>query len=214
MSEQTPNRRRLPDERNSITHRFNVGNYKGYITVGLYEDGMPGEVFILMAKEGTMISGLMDAFATAISMSLQYGVPLSVLVNKFSHMRFEPSGATRNPNIRVASSIVDYVFRWMGMRFLSEDDQAKAGIDGGDEVQQMIDGGSSLSEQIASAVKEAIDDEREHDASPAPVASAPARPAPAPMPAPAPAAPASTTKEPTTLAERIARNAGQSPTNE
>jgi ribonucleoside-diphosphate reductase alpha chain len=201
MSEQRPNRRRLPDERQSLTHRFNVGNYKGYITVGLYEDGMPGEIFILMAKEGTMISGLMDAFATAISMSLQYGVPLSVLVNKFSHMRFEPSGATNNPDIRVASSIVDYVFRWLGMRFLTDDEQQKAGIDRELGMQQMIDGGSALSEQIASAVKEAIEEERE-EATSAPQAAAP-KAAPASAPAPK--------KEPTTLAERIARNAGQLP---
>ena len=183
MSDKTPNRRRLPDERQSLTHRFNVGNYKGYITVGLYEDGTPGEIFILMAKEGTMISGLMDAFATAISMSLQYGVPLPVLVNKFSHMRFEPSGATRNPDIRVASSIVDYVFRWLGMRFLSEDDQHKVGIDGEVNMQHMIDGGSSLSEQIASAVKEAIDEDKS-DATPAPAVTMKAPGAPAPIPAP------------------------------
>ena len=208
MSEMRPNRRRLADERQSITHRFNVGKYKGYLTVGLYEDGTPGEIFILMAKEGTMISGLMDAFATAISMSLQYGVPLSVLVNKFSHMRFEPSGATNNPNIRIASSIVDYVFRWMGMRFLSEDDQSMVGLSPEDDVQFMIDGNSSgsLSDQIASAVKEAIDEDREIE-----------RPSPAAEPAPAQAVPspapsvASQQKEPTSLAERIARNAGQAP---
>ncbi len=208
MSEMRPNRRRLADERQSITHRFNVGKYKGYLTVGLYEDGTPGEIFILMAKEGTMISGLMDAFATAISMSLQYGVPLSVLVNKFSHMRFEPSGATNNPNIRIASSIVDYVFRWMGMRFLSEDDQSMVGLSPEDDVQFMIDGNSSgsLSDQIASAVKEAIDEDREIDRD-SPVAEpAPAQVATSPAPRVA-----SQQKEPTSLAERIARNAGQAP---
>jgi len=135
---------------------------------------------------------------------------LSVLVNKFSHMRFEPSGATNNPNIRIASSIVDYVFRWMGMRFLSEDDQSKVGIGSEDDVQYMIDGNSSgsLSDQIASAVKEAIDEDKEAERS---------APTSAPVPAPAPTAKnpapsvASQQKEPTSLSERIARNAGQAP---
>ncbi|MCG2687366.1 vitamin B12-dependent ribonucleotide reductase [Candidatus Parcubacteria bacterium] len=123
-----PRRRRLPDERRSITHRFSIASYKGYITVGLYNDGTPGELFITMSKQGSVISGLMDAFATSISMALQYGVPLQVLVNKFVHMRFEPSGFTSNPNIRVAKSIVDYIFRWMALKFLSEDQQRQVGI--------------------------------------------------------------------------------------
>ncbi|MFA6018052.1 MAG: vitamin B12-dependent ribonucleotide reductase [Patescibacteria group bacterium] len=123
-----PRRRRLPDERRAINHKFVVGGHKGYITVGLYDDGTPGEMFITMAKEGSVISGLMDAFATSVSIGLQYGVPLQVLVNKFVHMRFEPSGFTNNPNIRIAKSIIDYIFRWMSMKFLSSEDQIAVGI--------------------------------------------------------------------------------------
>ncbi len=115
-----PRRERLPDTRQSITHKFNVAGHEGYITVGLYDDGRPGEVFLTMAKEGSTVGGLMDAFGTAISMSLQYGVPLEVYVNKFSHTRFEPMGYTKNPDIRIAKSIVDYIFRWLGMTFLPE----------------------------------------------------------------------------------------------
>jgi ribonucleoside-diphosphate reductase alpha chain len=113
-----PRRERLPDTRNSVTHKFNVGGHEGYINVGMFDDGRPGELFITMAKEGSTVGGLMDAFGTAISMSLQYGVPLSDLVNKFSHMRFEPMGHTTNPDIRIAKSVIDYIFRWMGIRFL------------------------------------------------------------------------------------------------
>lgn len=123
-----PRRRRMPDERRSITHRFSIGAHKGYITVGLYDDGTPGELFVTMAKEGSVISGLMDSFATAVSIGLQYGVPLPVLVNKFVHKRFEPSGFTSNPNIRMAKSIVDYIFRWMALKFLTIEDQQKVGI--------------------------------------------------------------------------------------
>ncbi len=115
-----PHRRRLPDTRESITHKFDVAGHEGYITVGLFEDGAPGEVFITMAKEGSTVGGMMDAFATAISLCLQYGVPLDALVKKFSHQRFEPSGMTTNREIPFAKSIVDYIFRWMGLRFLDE----------------------------------------------------------------------------------------------
>jgi len=118
-----PYRRKLPDERHSITHKFSVGGYEGYVTVGLYEDGQPGEIFITMSKEGSTISGLMDAFATAISMALQYGVPLEVLCNKFSHMRFEPSGWTGNKEIPYAKSILDYIFRWLALRFLPREER-------------------------------------------------------------------------------------------
>ena len=121
-------RRRLPDERRAITHKFSVGNHEGYVTVGLYDDGTPGEIFVTMAKEGSVISGLMDSFATSISVGLQYGVPLDVLVNKFVHVRFEPYGFTNNPNIRIAKSIVDYLFRWLAMKFLSEEAQRSVGI--------------------------------------------------------------------------------------
>ncbi|HXN49154.1 MAG TPA: hypothetical protein VN893_21050, partial [Bryobacteraceae bacterium] len=113
-----PVRRKLPDERASVTHKFSIGGHEGYITVGLYDDGTPGELFITMAKEGSTISGLVDGFATAISFALQYGVPLKFLVDKFSHVRFEPGGWTGNPHVPYAKSILDYIFRWMGARFL------------------------------------------------------------------------------------------------
>jgi len=121
-------RRKLPDERQSLTHKFNVGGHEGYITVGLYEDGTPGEIFLTMAKEGSTISGVMDAFATSVSFALQYGVPLSFLVQKFSHMRFEPSGFTPNPQIPYAKSILDYLFRWMAAKFLSPEEQRSFGV--------------------------------------------------------------------------------------
>ncbi len=114
----TPRRERLRDTRRSVTHKFSVGGHEGYITVGLYDDGRPGELFITMAKEGSTIGGLMDAFGTAVSMSLQYGVPLEVYVKKFSHTRFEPWGYTKNADIPVAKSLVDYLFRWMGTQFI------------------------------------------------------------------------------------------------
>jgi ribonucleoside-diphosphate reductase alpha chain len=113
-----PVRRKLPDERQALTHKFSIGGHEGYVTVGLYEDGTPGEVFITMAKEGSTISGLMDSFATAISYNLQYGVPLKFLVDKFGHVRFEPSGWTGNQTIPYAKSIPDYIFRWLGSKFL------------------------------------------------------------------------------------------------
>ncbi len=117
-----PVRRKLPDERQSVTHKFSIGGHEGYITVGLYEDGQPGEIFITMAKEGSTISGLMDSFATAISYSLQYGVPLKFFVDKFSHVRFEPSGWTGNQQIPYAKSIMDYIFRWLAGKFLGPED--------------------------------------------------------------------------------------------
>ena len=113
-----PIRRKLADERASITHKFSIAGHEGYITVGLYDDGQPGEIFISMAKEGSTISGIMDSFATAVSYGLQYGVPLKFYVDKFSHVRFEPSGWTNNPQVKYAKSIMDYIFRWMGAKFL------------------------------------------------------------------------------------------------
>jgi ribonucleoside-diphosphate reductase alpha chain len=113
-----PVRRKLPDERRSITHKFSIGGHEGYITVGMYDDGTPGEIFIAMSKEGSTISGLMDSFATSVSFNLQYGVPLKFLVDKFSHVRFEPSGWTGNPQVPYAKSIMDYIFRWLGAKFL------------------------------------------------------------------------------------------------
>ncbi len=123
-----PYRKRLPDERTAITHKFCVGGHEGYITVGMHEDGSPGEIFLVMAKEGSVVSGLMDSFATAISMALQYGVPLQVLIDKFSHTRFEPSGMTGNKEIPFAKSVVDYIFRWLTAKFLPTEDQQKVGI--------------------------------------------------------------------------------------
>jgi len=112
-------RHRLPGERASVTHKFGLAGHEGYITVGLYPNGSPGEIFIRMAKEGSTVSGLMDSFATAISLALQHGVPLRVLCEKFAHTRFEPSGWTGNPEIGYAKSIMDYIFRWIQLRFLS-----------------------------------------------------------------------------------------------
>jgi ribonucleoside-diphosphate reductase alpha chain len=123
-----PVRRRLPATRMSTTHKFSIEGHEGYITAGLYEDGSPGEIWLTMAKEGSTLSGMMDAFATSISLALQYGVPLRDLVNKFSHMRFEPSGRTENNEIPVAQSIVDYIFRWMASQFLTEDEKEEFGV--------------------------------------------------------------------------------------
>jgi ribonucleoside-diphosphate reductase alpha chain len=121
-------RRRLPAERQAITHKFDISGHEGYITVGLYDDGQPGEIFLKMAKEGSTISGLMDSFATTVSVALQYGVPLHDLVHKFAHVRFEPSGFTSNPEIPIAKSIIDYIFRWLGSRFLPPEDRATLGL--------------------------------------------------------------------------------------
>lgn len=118
-----PVRRRLPNERQAITHKFSVGGHEGYVTVGIYEDGTPGELFIVMSKEGSTISGLMDGLATSVSLALQYGVPLEVLVNKFAHTRFEPGGFTGNRDIPMAKSILDYIFRWLALKFLKPEDR-------------------------------------------------------------------------------------------
>lgn len=123
-----PHRRRLPDERVAVTHKFSVGGHEGYLTVGLYEDGQPGEIFLRMSKEGSTVSGLMDSIATVTSLALQYGVPLRDLVNKFSHVRFDPQGFTGNQEIPMAKSVVDYVFRWLGARFLTAADREQLGI--------------------------------------------------------------------------------------
>lgn len=114
-------RRRLPDERRAITHHFSIAGQEGYLTVGVYDDGLPGEIFITMSKEGSTVSGLMDSFATAVSLALQYGVPLQVLCNKFSHMRFEPSGWSGNPKIGYAKSLMDYIARWLELKFLDNE---------------------------------------------------------------------------------------------
>ncbi|CAN5838388.1 vitamin B12-dependent ribonucleotide reductase [soil metagenome] len=132
--EPKPYRRRLPDERRAVTHKFQVAGHEGYITVGLYPDGQPGEIFLKMAKEGSTVSGLMDTLATMTSIALQYGVPLRDLVTKFAHVRFEPSGFTGNAEVPIAKSTVDYIFRWLGSRFLSRDDRDALGIIGGEIV--------------------------------------------------------------------------------
>jgi ribonucleoside-diphosphate reductase alpha chain len=116
-------RRRLPDERRAVTHKFSIAGHEGYLTVGMYDDGSPGELFCVMSKEGSVVSGLMDAFATSISLALQHGVPLKLLVDKFAHMRFEPSGFTGNPNIPIAKSVTDYIFRWMALKFLPAEER-------------------------------------------------------------------------------------------
>jgi ribonucleoside-diphosphate reductase alpha chain len=121
-------RRRLPDDRTEIGRKFRVGDYEGYIHVGLYDDGTPGDIFVDIAKEGTTLAGLMNSIMISVSLGLQYGVPLEVYVSKFAHMRFEPSGMTNDPDIRAAKSIVDYIFRWMGKKFLTVDQQEEIGI--------------------------------------------------------------------------------------
>ncbi|WP_422717973.1 hypothetical protein [Gaiella occulta] len=123
-----PRRRRLPDDRTEVGRKFRVGEYEGYIHVGLFDDGTPGDIFVDIAKEGTTLAGLMNSFMISVSLGLQYGVPLEVYVSKFSHMRFEPSGMTNDPDVRVAKSLVDYIFRWMGKKFLTAEQQEEAGI--------------------------------------------------------------------------------------
>ncbi len=160
-----PIRKRLADERQAINHKFSIANHEGYITVGLYENGQPGELFIVMAKEGSVISGLMNSFATSISIALQYGVPLKVLVNKFVHSRFEPSGFTNNPNIRIAKSIVDYIFRWLAIKFLPPEDLLYVGLN---DVTSLTNGNGhgngqspleKMSKLAGETVKEKDDDE-------------------------------------------------------
>src|SRR5262249_29964947 len=123
-----PIRRRLPADRQALCHKFDVAGHEGYLHVGFFEDGAPGEIFIKMAKEGSTISGLMDTIGVLTSMALQYGVPLEVVVSKFSHVRFEPSGFTKNPDIPIAKSLIDYIFRFLGARFLTGDARAAVGL--------------------------------------------------------------------------------------
>jgi len=119
-----PYRHRLPDERAGITHKFNIAGHEGYINVGMYPDGKPGEVFITMSKEGSTVSGLMDAIATLISMALQYNVPLELLAEKFIHTQFEPAGCTGNPDLQNTTSILDYIFRWLTLKFIEDTEAA------------------------------------------------------------------------------------------
>jgi ribonucleoside-diphosphate reductase alpha chain len=124
-----PARRRMPRERQSITHKFSLGGHEGYITAGMYDDGSVGEIFLTdIGKEGSTLRGMMNSFATAISISLQYGVPLETLVRKFAYMRFEPEGITTNPEIPFAKSMPDYIMRWLASRFLDADTQEELGI--------------------------------------------------------------------------------------
>ena len=127
-AEQAPVRRRMPDTRTSLTHKFTVDGHEGYITVGLYDDGTPGEIFLSMAKQGSTVAGLTEAFGRAISYALQYQVPLPDLVRNFSHMRFEPMGRTENRDIPVAQSIIDYVFRWLASRYMSPQEAYEVGV--------------------------------------------------------------------------------------
>jgi ribonucleoside-diphosphate reductase alpha chain len=150
-------RRRLPDERRALTHHFSIAGQEGYLTVGVYEDGLPGEIFITMSKQGSTISGLMDSFATAVSLALQYGVPLEVLCSKFTHVRFEPSGWSGNPKIGYAKSIVDYIFRWLELKFITgeqeelfgaipmatQDAQASSGTDPVEALGELIEMGDA-----------------------------------------------------------------------
>ena len=124
----TQRRRRVPEDRTEIGRKFRVGEYEGYIHVGLYEDGSPGDIFCDVSKVGTTLQGLMNSLMISVSLGLQYGVPLEVYVSKFAHMRFEPSGTTNDADIRVAKSIVDYIFRWLGKKFLDADKQQELGI--------------------------------------------------------------------------------------
>jgi ribonucleoside-diphosphate reductase alpha chain len=153
-------RRRLPATRQSLTHKFSVGGHEGYITVGLFEDGSPGELFITMAKEGSTIGGLMDVIGTQTSLGLQYGVPLRVFVDKFSHTRFEPAGWTTNPDIPHAKSVVDYIFRWLGIEFIPgyrEANTPKRPAEEGTEAKADIQkNGATGSQTTPSAVTAAI----------------------------------------------------------
>jgi ribonucleoside-diphosphate reductase alpha chain len=153
-----PFRRRLPEEREAIIHKFSIAQNEGYLMVGLYDDGTPGEIFVVMSKEGSTISGLMDAFSTSISLALQYGVPLKVLVNKFTHTRFEPAGITTNQDIRFAKSVVDYIFRWLGLKFLPKEEQdalglARTTLENGTQVKLVEPGDSKTATSITEEIK-------------------------------------------------------------
>jgi ribonucleoside-diphosphate reductase alpha chain len=174
-----PHRRRLPSERQAVTHKFEIAGHEGYITVGLYPDGQPGEIFLKMAKEGSTISGLMDTLATSVSLALQYGVPLKDVVNKFAHVRFEPSGFTGNAEIPIAKSLVDYIFRWLGSRFLAPEDRMSLGLI--DRSQVVADAPAPFG---ASALRPRADEgiTAQSEAIHAPVVAPVVAPAPSPAP--------------------------------
>ncbi len=193
-----PHRRRLPSERAAVTHKFDIAGHEGYITVGLYPDGQPGEIFLKMAKEGSTISGLMDTLATSVSLALQYGVPLKDVVNKFAHVRFEPSGFTGNPEIPIAKSLVDYIFRWMGSRFLAPEDKGALGLI--DRSQVVSDAPSAFG---ASALRPRADEGITAQGEALRAPAAPAAPAPA-APAADDAIKASTTSVATAVSATVA----------
>lgn len=154
-----PVRRKLPNERRSITHKFRIAEHEGYITVGMHEDGTLGELFVVMAKEGSTISGIMDAFATSISLALQYGVPLKVLIDKFSHSRYEPSGYTGNPEVPFAKSITDYIFRWLASKFLKPEERKQYGIQAVGEKSELTPPRPAGIEEPAPAINRVVDGE-------------------------------------------------------
>ncbi len=161
-----PMRRRLPDTRRSLTHKFSVAGHEGYLTVGLYEDGSPGELFLTMAKEGSTVGGLMDSLGTAISVALQYGVPVESLVTKFTHQRFEPAGMTHNPDIPFAKSLVDYIFRWLGIQFIPGYRAANTPDRGGSKstaVTEQVGEPSSPASAKAESIARGNGDEKKHD---------------------------------------------------
>lgn len=154
-----PVRRKLPNERRSITHKFRIAEHEGYITVGMHEDGTLGELFVVMAKEGSTISGIMDAFATSISLALQYGVPLKVLIDKFSHSRYEPSGYTGNPEVPFAKSITDYIFRWLASKFLKPEERKQYGIQAVGEKSEVMPPRPATIEEPVAAINRVVDGE-------------------------------------------------------
>jgi len=169
-------RRKLPETRSALTHKFSIAGHEGYLTVGLYPDGQPGEIFITMAKEGSTLSGVMDSFALAISVALQHGVPLKIYVDKFSHVRFEPSGWTNNPEIPVAKSVIDYIFRWLGARYISpEYKTVDLGVTNGEG---MVEPAPSATVEAAGQIAGTLPDRPSHTI-----------PAPVQAPADAPACP-------------------------
>ncbi len=215
-----PHRRRLPAERTALTHKFDIAGHEGYITVGLYADGQPGEIFLKMAKEGSTISGLMDTLATSVSLALQYGVPLKDVVNKFAHVRFEPSGFTGNPEIPIAKSLVDYIFRWLGSRFLPGEEKASLGlIDRSAVVSEppaALSGASALAPQSNEGIT------AQSEAMSAPTGTPVEAPAPSVAPAPGPAtdevakasaAPATSVSVSIPAAELVAVGSASGPAN-
>ena len=211
-----PSRRMMPIDRNEIGRKFQVGEYEGYIHVGLFPEGDPGDIFVDIAKEGTTLAGLMNAFMIAVSVGIQYGVPLEVFVSKFAHMRFEPSGMTNDPDIRIAKSIPDYIFRWMGKRFLDAETQAELGIMSAAVREQLANGNGHSpavpSDEPAPQARPRPASARRRSSTPGRTRSS-ARSAAAARCAPAratPAATAATTRAAAELTEAVERGRGAS----